>query len=479
VIPGNMVADISVESRFHSFFAAGFGVHNSAMAKQAIGPNSSRIELRFDTNVKTLVEPDVPIFATDAHETIGMDQYPSGAQVILAITTYTGQNQEDSIIVNKASIERGLFKRLVYFSYTTVLNPSSEHRQEIRIPQYSQENAHIYSKLDLTTAIVRVGVEVVPGDCLIGKVNVNLVTNEVTNDSLFVEIGKRGVVDEVYDTKNGEGHRMIRIRLRYYANAEVGDKLASRYSQKGTIGAILPEADMPYIIGGKHWSGVIPDIIFNPHGIPSRMTMGKLIELLVGHVAVIKGKRINATAFRRFNYISFMEELRKLGYSEAGKTKMYSGLVGNGLPMEATITFGPVYYQVLNHFVADKVQARGTGSVNFLTRLPVSGIRKQGGLRLGEMESAGLVETGASNLLRERMFVSADFYVTYVCKACGFFATLNNFHKEEANPFSCNFCQGNSVVRIEVPYSFKLLLNYLSAMNIKVKMRPVAKGTRV
>lgn len=357
--------------------------YQASMVRQALGPNSSRIELRYDTTMRTTLAPEVPTVSTDAHEWLGLDEYPQGQEVILAITTYGGQNQEDAIVFNKDAIDLGMFTMLIYHSYTGTICQSKARKERLQIPDYPQSQAHHYSKLDPTTKMVRVGETVSTGDCLVGKVLVDNVTGEVKNDSLYVEVGKQGVIDEVYVTENAESCKLIRIRIRELRKLQPGDKLASRYSQKGTIGAILPGDQMPWVQSSHpELNGVKPHLIFNPHGIPSRMTMGKIFEILLSKYSGIVGERQNATAFRRFSVEGIQDELQRLGFSRSGKEKLVNGITGR--EMDVDIYVGPAYYQLLRHLVQDKMQARGTGSVQFLTRQPTAGIRKRGGLRLGQ-----------------------------------------------------------------------------------------------
>ena len=372
--------------------------YQASMVRQALGGNSTRIELRFDTTMKTILEPGVPTVSTDAHEYLGLDQYPSGRELVIAITTYGGSNQEDGITFNKAAIDLGLFLMIIYHSYKTTVCQSTKHQERVRPlvagTDYPRNQTDRYSKLDSETGIVRIGEFVKSGDCLVGKVIIGA-DGQVKNDSLYVEVGKEGIVDEVYITENAENCKLIRMRLRELRKLQPGDKLASRYSQKGTIGAIIPENEMPWIVSDNpHLNGVKPHIIFNPHGIPSRMTIGKLNEILVGKVTSVTAERFNATAFRRFgqpnkpgepehdNIFTIKDQLELLGFSRSGKDKMVNGITGREMDVE--IYTGTAYYQLLRHLVKDKMQARGTGTVQFLTRQPTSGIRKEGGLRLGK-----------------------------------------------------------------------------------------------
>ena len=356
--------------------------YQASMVRQALGGNSSRIELRFDTTTKTILEPGVPSVSTDAHEWLGLDEYPGGRELVIAITTYGGSNQEDAITFNQGAIDRGLFLMMIYHSYKTTISHNKSFQERIRIPDYPKTQAHRYSKLDPETGLVRIGAYVESGDCLAGKIIIDNATGQVKNDSLYVEIGKKGIVDEVYITEN-ETSKLVRIRLREMRKLQPGDKLASRYSQKGTIGAILPEDQFPWIVSDNpHLNGVRPHAIFNPHGVPSRMTLGKLYELLIGKVTAVNGERFNATAFRRFDINEFRRGLEGLGFSRSGKERMRVGNTGREMDVEVYV--GTVQYQLLRHLVEDKMQARGTGTVQYLTRQPTSGIRKEGGLRLGK-----------------------------------------------------------------------------------------------
>lgn len=443
--------------------------YQAAMVRQALGPNSSRIELRFDTTMRTIIEPGVPVITTDAHEWLGLDEYPQGQELILAITTYGGQNQEDAIIINGDAIDRGFFMMMIYHSYTTTICQSKGRQEKVQVPDYPAAQSARYSKLDPDTGIVRVGETVQAGDCLVGRVIVDVATGQVSNGSLYVEVGKQGVVDEVFVTENAEACRLIRIRIRELRKLQAGDKLASRYSQKGTIGEILPGRIFPWIVSDKReLNGVRPHAIFNPHGIPSRMTIGKLYELLTGKLAAIKGERYLANAFRRFNIEDIQDELAMLGFTRSGKERMVNGVTGR--EMDVDIYIGPVYYQLLRHLVQDKMQARGTGAVQFQTRQPNAGIRKEGGLRVGEMERDALIEYGAAYLTQERMVISSDAWQGIVCRTCGQFANLN---VEQGN-FRCRACREDAeFTRIQIPYAFKLMTQILAASHVKLKL-----GTR-
>jgi DNA-directed RNA polymerase subunit B len=355
---------------------------------------------------------------------------------------------------------------LIFHGYSEVVCQSKGRQEKIMMPDNIPESQRYkYSHLDPTTGIVRVGETVTTGDVLVGKVSINA-AGQVKNESLFVEVGKRGVIDNVVITENAEACKLIRIRIREFRKIQPGDKFASRYSQKGTIGAVMPGDQIPWVVSDNPaLNGLRPHIIFNPHGIPSRMTIGKLFEMLTGILTGVTGERYNATAFRRYNYLEVQDQLEKLGFSRTGKSSMVNGITGR--QMDVDIFIGPVYYQLLRHLVEDKMQARGTGSIQFWTRQPTSGIRKEGGLRLGEMERDVLIEYGAAYLTQERMSISSDAWQGVVCQECGQFA-INNV---ERGDFRCRMCKHGEFVMVKVPYSFKLMSQLLSAANIKLTLR--------
>lgn len=440
--------------------------YQTSMVKQALGANASRIELRFDTTMRMLIEPNVPTVATDAEEWLSLDEFPQGQQLILAITTYGGNNQEDAIIMNQDAVDRGFFNMMIYHSYKTTICQSKGHHEKIQVPDYPPSRADKYSKLDPETGIVRVGETVGPKDCLVGKVVIETATGKVSNDSLYMEVGKEGVVDEVFITNNTDACKLILIRVREMRKIQEGDKVASRYAQKSIIGSVMPGRQFPWISSEKReLNGVRPHAIFNPHGIPSRMTVGKMFEMLTGKMAAIKGERESATAFRRFSIDTVQDEMANLGFTRSGKERMINGITGR--EMDVDIYVGPAYYQLLR-LVKDKMQARQTGSVQFLTRQPNSGIRKEGGLRLGEMERDALIEHGAAYLTQERMSISSDAWQGIFCKSCGQMAIS---HVEQGT-FRCRLCRDEGeFTRLVIPFATKLLIQLMWAVNGNITLR--------
>lgn len=447
--------------------------YQSSMAKQALGLDSSRVSLRFDTNVRTMVMPDVPLIATDMHEQFGLDKYSAGTTMIIAILA-RGRNQEDAVSINRGAKLRGLSMMNNHHSYKVVLKKAKGIIKKLGIPTTNNPmKADRYSKLDPATGIVRVGLYVYTDDCLIGVTTTDETTGSVRDSSTYVDIGKEGVVEEVFHTINAESQTMITVRIRETKSPEVGDKLASRYSQKGVVGEEIPEEEMPFIVSkNKSLNGIRPDIIFNPHGIPSRMTIGKLMEILASKVALAKGERINATAYRKAGMTNIRESLAEIGFSRSGLETMIDGRTGRTLEVE--VFTGAIYYQLLRHLVKYKMQARGTGPSQFLTRQPVAGIRRLGGLRFGEMERDALIAAGATQVMRERLMISSDKTKVIACGNCGLFVNPDLY-----NPgFQCELCKEQAQPHeLTVPYPYVLLSRYLAALNYKVsaKLAPVVK----
>jgi DNA-directed RNA polymerase II subunit RPB2 len=318
-----------------------------------------------------------------------------------------------------------------------------------------------YSSID-ENGLPKLGSFVKEGDCLIGKVRKNLTTNQIENASSFVEVKQEGVVDRVLVSTNPEGARVVKVKIRQIRKPVLGDKFASRFAQKGTIGMILPDEDMPFTA-----SGVRPDLIINPHALPSRMTIGKMIEIVTSKVAAFTGERVNATAFRNFNTEEFMRNLTQYGYSSSGKERMYSGF--DGKPLEARIFTGPCYYQALRHQVADKVQMRARGFVSQLTHQPVGGRKRGGGQRVGEMERDAIISHGASAFLQERLCLVSDAFETVYCSTCGTMAIANHLDDK----YVCRSCDSdkNEFGKICIPYSFKLMSQLLAGANYKIAFK--------
>ena len=431
--------------------------YQASMGKQALGIYHSNHTTRFDTTAKTLAYPNRPLFETQMNEVIGLNEMPAGEQVILAIMAYTGYNQEDSVIMNKSAIERGLFRQVIYKSYKTVVESGeSLQRPSVR----PGEPGERYSAI-AENGLPRIGAVVREGDCIIGKVRKNSETGEESNSCVYVEVGQEGVIDRVLQSTNPSGKTVVKVKIREIRKPVVGDKYASRYAQKGTIGLILPEEDMPFIA-----DGIRPDIIINPHSIPSRMTIAKLIEVVTSKVATFSGERVNATAFRPFDLQEFMRNLVQYGYSNSGKEELYNGFTGE--PIEARIFIGPCYYQALRHHVQDKIQMRQVGGVKSTSRTPTGGRKTRGGLRFGEMESDAVKSHGASYFLQDTLCTRSDAYETPICAECGTIA-VSNFEEET---FKCQSCGDKAkFAKCTIPYTFKYITNLLAGAGFDVRFK--------
>lgn len=429
--------------------------YQASMGKQALGVFSLAANHRLDTNFYMMNYPQKSLMTTDAANYLGFGTMMSGANAIVAVMTYTGYNQEDSIILNKASIDRGMFslyhyKTLSYEKKKMSSNFSEENHipsPEIRI-QYAN-----YGFLD-EYGLVRVGSRVDRGDVVIAKSHLNITTNVRTDSSIILKHGEGGIVDRVVCTTGNSGYKIFKIVLRNLKIPEIGDKFATRAAQKGTVGMIYRQEDMPFTS-----DGITPDIIINPHAFPSRMTINQLFESIGAKACVLSGKMGDASPFRDDKEIEgYGRELSKFGYSHRGTETMYNGMTGERLL--SSIFIGPVYYQRLKHMVADKIHARDLGPVTTLTRQPLEGRSRDGGLRYGEMERDATLAHGSAKFLKERLFEESDFFQVPICDKCGAFASRTTL---------CTSCNSKEVFLCNLPYAAKLLFQELTAMGIKIK----------
>lgn len=439
--------------------------------KQAIGFYAANYAVRMDMDVNLLASPQVPIVGTIMHDISEQEKHPSGQNIVVAIMSYKGYNMEDAVILNKASIERG-FGRSFYYrpAIAEELRYSGGLVDEISIPDkevkgYKSEKDYRLLEDD---GIIFVESQVSEGDVVIGKTSpprflssmdeYNLSTNIRRESSVSIRHGEKGTVDFVLLTENEEGNKLVQVRLRDQRIPEIGDKFTSRHGQKGVIGLVVPEPDMPFTS-----EGVTPDLIFSPHGIPSRMTISHLIELIGGKVGSLAGRKIDGTTFGSETEQNLRQELLSLGFRENGVETLYDGISGKMIP--AKIYIGNMYYLKLKHMVANKLHSRARGPIQLLTRQPTEGRAKEGGLRLGEMEKDTFVAHGASLLLKERF--DSDKTIVHTCENCGLIA----IHDEYKNRSYCPLCGDNvTISKIEISYAFKLLLDELKSLGFYPKL---------
>jgi len=276
------------------------------------------------------------------------------------------------------------------------------------------------------------------------------------DQSKIFKTNEETYIDKNYIDRNGDGYNFAKVRTRIIRKPVIGDKFSSRHGQKGTIGNIIDECDMPF-----NKDGVKPDIIINPHAIPSRMTIGQLKETLLGKVLVELGLFGDGTAFGDFEIKDICLELQKLGYESNGNELLYNGLTGE--QVECSVFMGPVFYQRLKHMVNDKTHSRSIGPMVNLTRQPAEGRSRDGGLRFGEMERDCMISHGSARFTRERTYDVSDKYQVYVCKKCGQIAAYN----DKMHIHHCRMCDNRTdFTRVEIPYACKLLFQELNTMNI-------------
>jgi DNA-directed RNA polymerase II subunit RPB2 len=435
-----------------------------SMIKQALSQYHSNHRLRFDPTIKVLSWPARPLFEGQMSKILNLDRIPAGENVLCAFMAYTGYNQEDSLIFNKASIDEGKFMYTVYFRYYISTKDRGDFQERFGIVS-DEDQTFLQRNLD-NNGIIKLGTFVKAEDILVRKIRIYTKTQEREIIDLKVSKYHEGVVDLVIKCKNAENANCVYIKIRDVRKPEVGDKFASRYAQKATIGIILPREDMPF----NEETGVIPDVIINPHCIISRMTMGKMLEMISSKTSLLTGEHINATSFRPFDYSVFQEILKQYGYNEYGLETMRSGFTGELI--KTKIFVGPCYYQAMRHHVKDKIQMRSRGAIKALTHQPISGRSRGGGLRFGEYEKDNLISHGAANLLQERMLFSSDVFQTVFCTNCGEIA-ISRLGSEKN---LCKLCTQKGVREVTfgtcaIPYAFKTLLHYIAVAGISLKFK--------
>ncbi len=456
-----------------------FGDHNpsarlaigSKNQKHAIGFYAANFPARMDMDVNLLHTPQVPIVQSIMHELSGYETHPCGQNIVVAVMSYKGYNMEDAVILNRGSIERG-FARSSYFrpAVAEELRYSGGLMDNICIPDkevkgYKSEKDYRMLEGD---GIIYPEAQVREEDVIIGKTSpprflssleeYSLSSNIRRESSVALRHGEEGVVDFVLITENEEGNKLVQVRIRDQRIPEIGDKFCSRHSQKGVVGLIVPESDMPYSA-----SGIVPDMLFSPHSIPSRMTMAHLLELLGGKMGALAARHIDGTTFESEPEEAMRRELLSLGFRENGTETLYNGLTGE--KMDAQIYIGSMYYLKLKHMVANKIHSRARGPIQLLTRQPTEGRAKEGGLRLGEMEKDTFVAHGASLLLKERF--DSDKTVVPICENCGVIA-IHDTYKDKRY---CPICGDNVDVNdIEISYAFKLILDEFKSLGIYPKL---------
>ena len=477
VEPNGLISDIEVQSENHSFIAGeyGFASSNCAMGKQAMGVYATNYDQRMDKTAYVLNYPSRPLVDTRLMNFIHLNQIPSGTQIHVAIMTHTGYNQEDSVLINKGSLDRGLFLATIY--HTEKDEDKNIIRDEIiRCKPDPTKTKGIkfgnYDKLD-SKGFIPENELVENRDVIIAKtIPIKENRNDPTKTVKYEDQSKtfrtteETYIDKNYTGRNGDGYNFAKVRVRIMRKPVLGDKISSRHGQKGTIGNIIPECDMPFTKNGLR-----PDVIINPHAIPSRMTIAQLKETLLGKVLLELGMFGDGTSFGNLDIKTISSELLKLGYESYGNELMYNGLTGEQL--ETSIYIGPVFYQRLKHMVNDKQHSRSIGPMVNLTRQPAEGRSRDGGFRIGEMERDVMIAHGMSRFCRERLYDVSDKYSVHVCKKCGMVASFNDGNKNRmyANTdFTIHLCKTcdnkTEFARVEIPYAYKLMSQELQTINV-------------
>ena len=434
----------------------------SKTQKQALGLYAANFLARLDTDVSILQYPQKPVVRSFVYDTL--DTYPAGQNLVVAIMSYEGYNMEDALVFNKGSLDRGVGRSFYFRPYSTLeMNYAGGLKDEIAIPEKDTTGYRTESNYRLLEddGVIYPEADANEGEVLIGKMSPPKFLSEAREisvrtkkeSSVTMRQEEKGTIESVFVTEDNERNKIIHVKTRDQRIPELGDKFATAHGQKGVLGAIVPEVDIPF--SGR---GVKPDVIFNPHGLPSRMTVGYLIELLAGKVGCLRGEVVDGTSFSGESKKELEKALEELGFRFDGKETMYNGITGKR--MKSKIFVGSLYYLKLKYMVGNKMHGRASGKVALLTRQPIEGRSRGGALRLGEMEQQALVAHGASLLLKERY--DSDKVVLPVCSKCGSIAIEDNIRKKT----SCPVCASEEIEPIEVSYAFKLLIEELQGLHI-------------
>ncbi len=450
----------------------------SGMLKQSLGLYNSAFNYRYDTKAYVNYYNERPIATSRIYEHLGLSKRAAGYNLVVAVMSYRGWNMTDAVVINKSAIDRGFGRSIMYKTYSTEkVKYYAGYEDKITKPTediVGHKDPELYAKID-QDGLPRIDEYYVENEILIGKISPPRFLEEISigkiiqerykDSSVKVKEGEEGRVDRIIVTINDDGDHVVKVRFRMNKIPEIGDKFSSRHGQKGVIGMIVHQKDLPFTK-----SGIVPDLIINPHAIPSRMTAGHLLEMLGCKVACMNGNYVDATPFSGDKLEQFTEQLKKMGFDEWGEEEMYDGITGEKIKVK--IFIGVIYYQRLHHLVSNKMHSRTKGPVQLLTAQPTEGRSREGGLRFGEMERDTLLGYGAGAVVLDRLLENSDKHYELICQDCGSFA----YKDEYKNEYVCPVCGSNNVGKVEIPYAFKLLLNEIISLHIYPRLLIRKKG---